>query len=526
MTRIVNSILLLALFAGSLAAQVPQQPAASAEKESFVIQPGAVEAGARGFNIRIVATTTSGFSSSSSKPPQLKFGAGVTVVAGSFSILNQNEAEARIDVDQDAFGTIEASLELYSVNGSKVLRTLRATLAIKGTVAVPGSQASVGSESIKLVRVNVTEPQNAGVILIKGSIAGTVQITAPTGTTFSAAPVAVIDQGSITSPALGTGNQTFSFGIGNASLANVTVRVTEIKLVTALFGVAGGVAGDLACEVSGSALSGQSALAVVGFTAKTTVEGSNDTSTPTTPTTPTPQTPTSPGTQVPTNVNSNRGLSRGLESTQPRERRNRDNNSNNRGAITGNAPAGGASAPAAPGRVNAPGPQAGPSDNPPAPAPAPQPGGATPVGKPSAPGSGAGTVTNRPATPAKDEVGTVRIGTEAKVMDVNPGLYFCDKDFNALSAVVLDKSVSDEAGGRVWILLKLEKDKNPDRIDTVTVKITLSGVAREIILTETGKNTREFRCAKEGLLLVSPESPDSNKKDEAATTPIARSRFR
>lgn len=524
MTKIVNSLLLLALFAGALAAQLPQQPAASADKESFVIQPGAVEAGARGFNIRIVATTTSGFSSSSSKPPQLKFGAGVTVVAGSFSILNQNEAEARIDVDQDAFGTIEAKLELYSVNGSKVLRTLRATLAIKGTVAVPGSQASVGSESIKLVRVNVTDPQNAGVILIKGSIAGTVQITAPTGTTFSAAPVAVIDQGSITSPALGTGNQSFSFGIGNASLANVTVRVTEIKLVTALFGVAGGVAGDLACEVSGSALSGQSALAVIGFTAKTTVEGSNDVTTPSTPTTPSqPSTPTNPAT--PTNINSNSGLSRGLESTQPRERRNRNNGRNGGGAITRNAPAGGASAPAAPGRVNAPGPQAGPTDNPPAPAPQPG-GGAAPVGKPSTPGSGAGTVTNRPASPAKDEVGTVRIGTEAKVMDVNPGLYFCDKDFNALSAIVLDKSVSDEAGGRVWILLKLEKDKNPERVDTVTVKITLGGVAREIILTETGKNTREFRCAKEGLLLVSPESPDSNKKEETATVPIARSRFR
>ncbi|MCW8136089.1 MAG: hypothetical protein KIT75_10470 [Planctomycetota bacterium] len=105
---------------------------------------------------------------------------------------------------------------------------------------------------------------------------------------------------------------------------------------------------------------------------------------------------------------------------------------------------------------------------------------------------------------------------------VTPGLHFCDKDFNPISAVVLNRIVSGEAGGRVWIVLKLDKDRNPDRVDTVTVKLTLGGVSRELQLTETGKNTGEFRCSKEGVLLIAQENPDSNEPEAAKVEPKPR----
>ena len=68
------------------------------------------------------------------------------------------------------------------------------------------------------------------------------------------------------------------------------------------------------------------------------------------------------------------------------------------------------------------------------------------------------------------------------------------------------------------------QDKEPEKIETVTVTLTVSGVTRELILTETGKNTGEFRCGKEGVLLVAPENPDSNAEEKPAEAPKARVR--
>jgi hypothetical protein len=517
--------LLLVLLAAPLMAQMPPEtelPEPSPARESFVIQPAEVEKGARDFAIRMVSNDPAAFSNSSSKPPAVKFGEGVTLKPGSFRILNQNEAECRIDVDDDALGTVEVSIELYSVNGTKVLRTLRATLGIKGTGAVSGSQAKVGAESIKLVQVNVTDPQAAGVIVITGAIAGTVSITAPTGTNFAETPTAVIDNGEINSPALSQANTVFNFSIGNASLANVTVRVTSIKYNTRLFGVTGGMEGDLVCEVTGGALSNQAALVVNAFTARSATTGSNDNTEP--------PAPTSSESGGSSNQTGSGRPSTGAVNTATRNldnntnnRRNRDNRRNdpNRGSsVAPSQPRPAGSTPPAP----RPAPPAPPTNNAPPPAPGPAPGGG---GVSNAGGAGGATMggtgsMKEERRPPRDAA--VDAGRQAppRELIVTPGLYFCDKDFKPVSALVLDKIVSAEAGGRVWILLKLEKDKQPDKVETVTVKLTVGGTTRELVLTETGKNTGEFRCGKDGILVVANENPNSNEVEKEPEPPKPR----
>ncbi len=504
-----------------------QTPAVTAAKESFVVQPKNVAAGAKDATIRLVCNTASGFNTSSSKPPVLKFSAGATLKTGSFALLNVNEAECKIDVDADAFGTIDVSLELYSVNGTKVLSTLRGTMGVIGQAAVSGSAASVGAESVNLVQVNSTAQQVAGNLVISGKITGTVSITAPTGTQFSKSPVVVITGGTAVSPALGTNNTVFSFGIGNPGQADITARVTEISYNTQLFGLAGGVEGALACEVSGAALSGQSALVVNAHTAKTTVAGTNDNAESQPSNGQTPSTDPAPDTTQPAASINNPGSSSGSRNLQDstRQPRNRNNTQNSGGS---NVVQPGASA--APNRPSAQGPSVLPSQpgmQPAPPAPGPSAGGATPAG--GATGErNASDGTMKPGkaepTPEPGTTSSKKLPIEAAdaTMVVTPGLYFCDKDFKPLGAVVLDKSVSGEAGSRVWIVLRRAKDKDPTKVESITVKLTVCGVTRELNLTETSKDSGEFRCAKEGVLLLAAENPDSNTEASEATPPKMR----
>jgi hypothetical protein len=517
--------LLLTLCVAPLLAQGAPAPDPSAAKESFVLQPAAVERGVRNFAIRLVANEPAGFATSSSKPPALSFGAGVKLVAGSFSLLNQNEAQASIDVESDVEGTVEVKLELFSVNGTAVLKTLRASLGIKGVSDVSGSQAKVGAESIRLVRVNSSDPQPAGVILISGAIAGSVSVKAPTGCAFAVQPTVSTSSGDINSPALASANTVFSFAIGNPSLNAVTVRIEGIQYNTQIFKLAGGTEGDLACEVSGAALSNQIALVVNAFTARTTIEGSNDN------TTPAPAAGTGTGSQssnstsgtgaTPSSINTG---SRPLESSN-NNRANRDRaNRNNQGGASQPAPQAGATrAPSGPGAVPLPpqGGQAGAAGGAPAAGVGGAGGGATKAGGGATMG-GTGSITQEKVDGSELERKLETAKPEPKTLEVSPGLYFCDKDFKPVSALVLDKMIAGEAGGRVWIVLKLKKDKQPDKVETVTIKLTVAGVSRELTLTETGKNTGEFRCGKEGILVVANENPDSNREDKEAEPPKPR----
>lgn len=519
--------MLMILLAAPLMAQLPPTPPAplpaSSDKESFVIQPGSVDKGAQNIAIRLVANVDGAFASSSSKQPNLTFSAGVTMAAGTFQLLNQNEIQCIINVQESAVGTCEVRLELFSVNGTTILRTLRGTLGIKGEAAVTGSQAKAGAESVKLVQVNVSKPQAAGALLISGGIAGTVVITAPTGTNFSELPIASISSGDINSPKLENTNTVFSFSIGNASLAQVAVRVDNIKYNTQLFGLAGGTEGDLAVEISGAALSNQAALVVNAFTAKVSIEGSNDNTTQPENTGSEESASTDPNnpasTTPPGRITND---SRPLDSDR-RERPRRDRDRDNPAGKTPST-AGPTTPPAPPPRPNQAFPNQ-PGDNRGGGRPnvglGGGSGGAMPVG--GAGGSTTGGIGSaKPGATREEASGKVTGEAVAKELQVTPGLYFCDKDFKPITALVLDKAVSDEAGGRVWIMLKLAKDKHPDRIETVTVKLTLHGVTRELTLTETGKNTGLFRCAKEGVLVVADQNPNSNTTETTAEPPKPR----
>ena len=194
----IRLILLIAtiVWARGLAAE------ATPEKESFILEPASLASGAQAATLRLASTAPAGFSTNSSKQPAIKFSAGATLVAGSFKLLNANEAECKVDIGQDVFGTVEVSIELYSVNGTKVLSTLKGTLGVLGPSAVGGVSVSV--ESVPIVQANVPTPQNAGVIVLSGPLNGALKVVAPTGAHFSAAPVVVSGAG-ITGAALADG---------------------------------------------------------------------------------------------------------------------------------------------------------------------------------------------------------------------------------------------------------------------------------------------------------------------------------
>ncbi len=510
-------------FAAALEAQGTAQP--TPEKESFIIEPGTLNSGVKDAALRLIASTPSGFSNSSSKLPAVKFSAGVTLVPNSFDILNQNEAQCRVNVDEEALGTIEVSVQMFGVNGSTVLKTLRGTLGVAGSVSVEGSQARVGVENVRLVRVNVQEPQTAGNIVISGRIAGSVRIVAPTGTTFSETPTPSGTGATTSGAQLESSNTVFSFNIGNAGGADVTVKVTGIRYATATFSASGGVEGDLACEISGTALSNQAALVVNAFTAKSTIDGSNDAEETPTDANPGSSDDETDSSVLPSSINTGTPNRRDGD-MERRERGNRDREGNRTGRSGGasSAPGGRNAGGARPGGViNNPQAPNQPQQGQPG-----QPAGAQPV--PARPansgGTGTGSAGPEEARPEPESGPATGVSKPPVELVVTPGLFFCDKDFKPVTAVVMDRIVAGEAGGRVWIRLRLAKDTNPDKVETVTVKLTVGGKVRELVLTETSADSGDYRCGKDGILLVTEENPDSNEPEAANIPPKPRATYR
>lgn len=527
-----SAVILALLCASPLAAQ-----SASADKESFVIEPPSLASGTQSATLRLISNTASGFVTSSAKAPTIAFSAGVTLTAGTFQMLNANEAECQVSVDADAFGVVQASISLYSVNGSTTSQTLRGTLGILGPAPLEDVDAEIRVESIELVQVNVTEDQAAGVIVLDGRLNGGISITAPTGTVFAQEPQVEIDAGDITMPGLSEGDSVFTFQIGNAPKADVLVRIVGISYDTSSFTTLGGVEGGLACLLSGAALENHEVLAVNAHTALTTVEGANDvvessetssssssgssssddSSDSTTPTTATTTTSSA----------SSEGSSREREDDERRERRRaaeeeeaRRRNSGSQPSGSGTSSAGGGPKytplPAERGKTPGPVDRGGSSS-----------GGARPVpsGGPSSDMGGGGRASwasgdEKPETSQPD--GKTKAPETPPRLITTPGLYFCDKDFQPVDAVVLDRIVSGKAAARVWIVLKLKEDKNPGQVDTVDVTLRLGGTRRQIRLTETARNSGEFRCDEKGILLVSTQDPDSNRKEAEAKAPKPR----
>jgi hypothetical protein len=525
------SLLFLVAWAAPLCAQTPPAsiptPQASESKESFVLEPTGVATGAQNATLRLISNTPAGFASSSSRQPEIKFGEGVKLVTGSFRMLNANEAECKVTVEADAMGVCDVSLVFYSVNGSKVLSTQRATLGLLGPAKVGGIDVSV--ESSPVVRVNVTEAQSAGVIVLSGNLGGVVTLTSPTGTRFSRAPSPVTNKGTIGSPALAENNTQFNF-IVNSGQADTVVRVTEISYDTSLFTTTGGALGALNCAISGAALGGQSTLVANAHTALTTIAGSNDNT----------DAPANTGSQgsdssssgettgggtSQNNPSSGTGASRTRETERP-ARNDGGNNNRDSGGRSVNSPAQPSGGPA-------PRESSAPPPGPVSPSVQPAPGGR--AEPPRGPGPGAAPSPAGGSQPRSGGDGTATAGTtkpgeetppstaeEPKaVLITTPGLYFCDKDFKPLDMLVLNALVSEKAGARVWISVKLKADKTPE-IDTIDVTLRVCGVSRTLKLTETGKTTGEFRCDTTGVLLVSEEDPDSNVSDEKAVERKAR----
>ncbi len=525
------SLLVVVFLAAPLCAQTPPTsiptPQASESKESFVLEPSGLATGVQAATLRLVSNAPAGFASSSSRQPEIKFGEGVKLVTGSFRLLNANEAECKVNVEADAMGVCDVSLIFYSVNGSKVLSTQRATLGLLGPAKVGGIDVSV--ESSPVVRVNVTDAQSAGVIVLSGNLGGVVTLTSPTGTRFSRAPSPVTNKGTIGSPALAENNTQFNF-IVNSGQADTVVRVTEISYDTSLFTTTGGALGALNCAISGAALGGQSTLVANAHTALTTIAGSNDNTdapadTGSQGSNSSSSGETTGGGTSQNNPTSGTGASRTRETERP-SRTDGGNNNRDSGGRSVNSPAqpGGGSAPREsnppppgpqnPGVQPAPGGRAEPPRGPgPGAAPAPA-GGSQPRS------GGDGSATASTSKPGEEKPPTV--AEEPKVVLITtPGLYFCDKDFKPLDILVLNALVAEKAGARVWISVKLKADKTPE-IDTIDVTLRVCGVSRTIKLTETGKTTGEFRCDKSGVLLVSEEDPDSNVSDEKAVERKAR----
>jgi hypothetical protein len=547
--------LALAILAiGCVTAVAQDAPEPSPEHEPFSIQPGTIESGAANVELRLVSTTPAGFAVSSARPPRLTFGAGVTLVEGSFEVLNQTEARCVVNADSEAFGTVEASIRFYSLSGNSVLKTMRATLNVGGPLGIDGTQASIRADA-RLVRVNVTEPQAAGDIEIRGNISGTLSVTAPTGVSFSSAPTVSVAGGNSASPRLESNNTVFSVNIGNPEGGEVTVSLTGIRYVTAMFGVSGGVEGALAVEVGGSALGGNSALAVNAFTAKTELEGEPDEDETEQP----PpeggsngnneeqaaeQVPVGGGTigTPPTSSSQRRDSSRADGSSGPRQpgpagqpgQRWQGGNFQGGGGgrqVPSRAGGGRPGGNRAGGGGGGGGQQAGGGGESGGGQSPQQSGGARQT--PANVGGSQGHLTER-MQPGDYEPGSSGEGARLRGERVRgpedlptaPGIYFTDRDFNPVSAVVLDRVIGSEAGGRIWVKLVLPNTRTPDRVDTVTVRVTIAGSTREITLTETGPNTGEFRCSRDGILIVSGEDPDSTTDPSQREEVAPRARMR
>lgn len=521
----VFSLLILGLLALPIFAQMPD-PDPSPDKESFVVSPSTVARGAMNVEIRLGNNTPAGYSHSSSRAPDITVGAGATLVVGSFAILNTNEAKAILNIEQDTASSINLRINIYAVNGTTVLNTFQATLGVTGTMAVSSSSASIGADNVKLVVIDSEDEQSAGDVSITGAISGTVSITAPSGTTFASIPSATSGVADVNSPALTDDDTVFSFSIGNPGGGNVTVTISDILYNTQFFNLIGGVEGDLALEITGGALSNQSALVVNAFTAKSTIEGNNDTADPTeeppAPNTNSEESESSAPTGGTNNSsrNSGTGNRRSLGSSNGNNRSNR--NSNSSGRPSSNAPRPAPNAGRQPNRptstrtVNRGGrnvPRVGGKR---------VGGGADPIAAGGAGNAGGDGTVEHVQADAEDAVSNKLKVEKVRKLVTAPGLYFTNKHFEPVTAVVMNRFVKNEAGGRIWVVLK--KEENDDaKIETLKVKLTIGGSSREIKLTETSKDSGVFHSNAEGVLVVTNEDPDSNR--EAAREKEPRRRF-
>ncbi|MCF6227980.1 MAG: hypothetical protein L3J82_04825 [Planctomycetes bacterium] len=526
----VFSLLILGLLALPVSAQIPggaPDPDPSPDKESFVVMPSTVARGAMNVEIRLVNNTPAGYSHSSSRAPELIVGAGATLVVGSFAILNTNEAKAILNIEQDTASSISLKINIYAVNGTTVLNTFQATLGVTGTMAVSSSSASIGADDVKLVVIDSEDEQSAGDISITGAISGTVSITAPSGTTFASIPSATSGVADINSPALAENKTVFNFSIGNSGGGNITVTISDILYNTQFFNLIGGVEGDLALEITGGALSNQSALVVNAFTAKSTIEGNNDTADPTeeppAPNTNSEESESSAPTGATNNSsrNSGTGNRRSLSSSNGNNRSNRNSKSSGRPNSSAPRPAPNVgrqpNRPTSTRTVNRGG------RNVPRIGGKPVGGGAGSIAAGGAGNTGGdGTVEHAQADTAEEAVRNKLKVEKVRKLVTAPGLYFTNKHFEPVTAVVMNRFVKNEAGGRIWVVLK--KEKNDDaKIETLKVKLTIGGSSREIKLTETSKDSGVFHSNAEGVLVVTNEDPDSNR--EAAREKEPRRRF-
>ncbi len=530
----VFSLLILSLLALPIFAQVPPGgglPDPSPDRESFVVMPSTATRGEANVEIRLVSNTPAGYSHSSSRAPELTVGAGATLVTGSFAILNTNEAKAILNIEQDTASSINLKVNIYAVNGTTVLSTFQATLGVTGKMAVAGSSASVGADSVKLIVTDSEDDQAAGDVSITGAISGTVSITAPTGTTFASIPSATSSVADINSPALAENNTVFNFSIGNSGGSDITVTISDILYNTQFFNLIGGVEGDLALEITGGALSNQSALVVNAFTAKSTIEGSNDTA-DSTEETPAPdasseesESTTPIGSTYNSSSNSSGGNRRGLDSSNGNNRDNRKSNDSGRRSSSVPRPAPNAGRqPTRPTSIRN---VRGSGRN------VPRVGGKRFAGKAGSiatdgagDGGGDGSVEHIQADSAEETDKNGTVSNKLKIEKVRklitaPGLYFTNKHFEPVTAVVMNRFVKDEAGGRIWVVLK--KEKNDDaKVETLKVKLTIGGSSREIKLTETSKDSGVFRSNAEGILVVTNEDPDSNREAPKKAEPKPR----
>ena len=85
-------VLLLLIFSVSLSAQDDEATPAS---ESFTVLPRSIKAGSENIILRFSASKEDLFRTSSVKQPKVLVGAGLTLVDGSFRVLNSSEAEIR-----------------------------------------------------------------------------------------------------------------------------------------------------------------------------------------------------------------------------------------------------------------------------------------------------------------------------------------------------------------------------------------------------------------------------------------------
>lgn len=546
-------------FAGGGFAQA--NPASAAE-ESFRVLPKTVKPESQNVQIRLEAKSADLFASDSARTPRLSFSTGITLVTNSFSLLSPSEATATINVAKEAAGIAEVRLTFYSTDGRSAVRQERGTLGIGNDKEVslltsPQTGSSAGSvklrtSDVKLVQVNVDETQVLGDIILDGNAAGEIVINPPQGTLFVQGQVPTVKievpQGTaqVNQAKLDPGLGTFRFTIVNGAFVKVVVTVSNLGVDTSNYGRLGGALGVLSSSVSG--LSAGPGMGVIssaslvsnGHTALEKLEGRAITDTGLTPdAAPTPNpgttpTPTNPGTvSTPnygpsgSNTNRNSDAERARrEAEREAERRRRDQASR--------AQQGGVSMP---GQVNSSsnfGPRTMPanrwqSDNRSNVAPPTVTGTTVPPGATASGGSigssggrtggGIGRMTSGPASTSYDReaakptsVPTEEAGVPAedpqhepdyralapRKLEVSQRLYFADKDWNAVSGVVLQPNQAGNQETRVWVVLERNSDLT-DEIDTVTITLRFGRMSREVKLTETGATTGVFRCDPAGI---------------------------